>query len=103
MTDFINDVRAFNKTAQQKDIEAEFSISLDAIKSSKNMFNTIELLEKIDSFNYKNKVVTTSAFKLRYEQIKNSKYKIVPLGISRFFKDVDDYIDFDLYNLKSKN
>ena len=103
MTDFINDVRAFNKTAEQKDIEVEFSISLDAIKSSKNMFNTIELLEKIDSFNYKNKVVATSAFKLRYEQIKEPKYKIVPLGISRFFKDVDDYIDFDLYNLKSKN
>ena len=103
MINFIEEIKTFNATMLEKDISMEFSLSLNAVKSVTNIFNAMEFLEKIDSFNYKNKIITTSAFKLRYEQAKNHKFKIMPLGISRFFNGPDDYIDFELYNLKLKN
>lgn len=102
LLDFINEIKKFNAANAQKDIVTEFSVSLDAIKEGANVFKAMEFLEKIDSFNYKNKVITTSAFKVRYETNKESLFKIVPLGTSRFFEEPDDFIDFELFKLKLK-
>lgn len=100
---FVGDIKSFKEKNEQNDLFTEFSISIDAIRLNSNALHAMEFLEKVDSFNYKDKIVVTSAFKLRYEKNKNNKYKIVPLGISRFFSEPDDYIDFELYSLNSKN
>lgn len=102
MLQFIEEIKTFNEINIKKDITTEFSISTDAIKLGSNVFNAMEFLEKVDSFNYKNKIVATSAFKLRYEKIYNPRFRMIPLGISRFFREPDDYIDFELYNLKPR-
>ena len=98
----VGEIKTFKKESSKKDIVAEFSISIDAIKSKSNVFGAMEFLEKVDSFNYKNKLVVTSAFKIKYEQKTNTKFKLVPLGVSRFFEDPDDYTDFELFSLKFK-
>ena len=98
--DFLEELKVFNESNTKKDITTEFSISTDAIKSGANVFKAMEFLEKVDSFNYKNKIVCTSAFKLKYEKKQNPKFKIIPLGISRFFIEPDDFEDFELFNLK---
>ncbi len=99
---FLDELKAFNASNSKKDITTEFSISVNAIKLGGNVFKAMEFLEKIDSFNYKNKLVCTSAFKMRYDNNPNPKFKIVPLGISRFFIEPDDFEDFELFNLKPK-
>lgn len=98
----IGEIKTLKKENSKKDIITEFSVSIDAIKSCSNVFSTMEFLEKVDSFNYKNKLVVTSAFKIKYEQKTNTKFKLTPLGISRFFEDPDDYTDFELFGLKFK-
>ncbi len=103
MADFINDIKAFKESNEKNNIYTDFTICVDAIKYNANILNALELLEKIDSFNYKNKVIATSAFKVRYEKSYSQKFKMTPLGVSRFFKEPDDYIDFELYSLKSQN
>lgn len=98
----IEEIRKFKIEIAKKDLIVEFLISTDAIKMRSNVFKTMEFLEKVDSFNYKNKVVVTSAFKFRYEKNSYTRFKLIPLGISRFFDGPDDYTDFELYNLKLK-
>ena len=102
MSHFSDKIRDFKDECAQNDIQVEFSISVDAIKSNANVYKAMESLEQIESFNYKNKIIATSAFKLRYEKMNYHRYKITQLGVSRFFSGPDDYIDFELYNLKSK-
>lgn len=100
---FLNEIKEFNAENLKKDITTEFSISIDAIKSGANVFKAMEFLEKIDSFNYKNKLIATSAFKIRYEKAAGSLFRTIPLGTSRFFEEPDDFIDFELFHLKMKN
>ncbi len=98
----IAEIRTFKQNCSAKDIVVDFAISIDAIKSNSNVFLAMEFLEKVDSFNYKNKLTVTSAFKMKYESRANARFKLIPLGISRFFQDPDDYTDFELFNLKLK-
>ncbi len=103
ITNFIEDIKSFKETNSQININTEFSISIDAVKSDTNIHGALEFLEKIDSFNYKNKIIVTSAFKLKYESLENVKFKITPLGVSRLFIEPDEYTDYELYDLRFKN
>ena len=102
ISNFIDEVKLLNESNTKKDITTEFSISVNAIKPVGNVFKAMEFLEKIDSFNYKNKLICTSAFKVRYEKNPLAKFKLIPLGISRFFIEPDDFEDFELFNMKLK-
>lgn len=102
ISNFLDELKIFNESNAQKDITTEFSISVNAIKPIGNVFKAMEFLEKIDSFNYKNKLICTSAFKVRYEKNPLAKFKLIPLGISRFFIEPDDFEDFELFNMKLK-
>ncbi len=99
---FLEEIKKFNKENESKDIESEFSMCINAIKMDGNVYNAMEFLEKIDSFNYKNKLVCTSAFRLKYEKKQDAKFKIIPIGVSRFFMEPDDFEDFELFNLKPR-
>ena len=102
MFDFINSIKAFKQKNIENEIETDFLISIDAIKFGANIYNAMEFLENIETFNYKNKIIATSAFKVRYEKMDLRKFKIITLGVSRFFREPDDYTDYELYQLKTK-
>lgn len=101
LLEFLQVIKNFINENAKKDIVSEFSISIEALKEDSSVTKALELLEKIDSFNFKNKVAVTSAFKIKYENSKElSKFRTIPLGVSRFFKEEDEFEDFELYNLK---
>lgn len=99
---FVEEIKIFILENIEKDITTDFCLSIDAIKPERNIFKAMEFLEKIDSFNYKNSVIATSAFKHKYEKDINSRFVVVPIGTSRFFEEPDDFEDFELYKLKRR-
>ncbi len=100
ISDLLSLLEEFVKKCANENVNVEFSTSIDALKSDKNIFSYIDILEKIYSFNYKNRVIITSAFKTRYEILNRQRYRFNSIGVSRFFSGQGRHQDFELYELK---
>ena len=100
ITNFTDEIKKFGISNIQNDISTEFLISIDALKMETPLKEKEAFLNKINSFNYRNKIVTTSAFKVKYEMNPEKKFRMDPLGISRFFEPNGQYTDFDLFSIK---
>ncbi len=112
--DFLIDLlRAVKKLYAQNidhDLETTFTLSCDVIKTVQNYQKELRILEKIATFNYKGKVVVTTAFSNRYNYKQIQKFYLRSMGLSRFFEKKPndrggfEFIseDFDLYSLKMK-
>lgn len=99
---FSSEVKNFRLENAKKDITTDFTVALDALKEGEDTEAKKEFLAKIDSFNYKNKIVATSAFKVKYLMNENTKFRMDPLGVSRFFEKDGKHTDFDLFCVKIK-
>jgi len=105
-TDVLKEVRKIIETNLQNNVKTDFLIALDAVKEGDRLANVLDLLEKISTFNYTNKAITTPSFNVRYKlNSKGAKYSLESMGISRFFEKRPDNtqssVDFELFSLKS--
>ncbi len=106
-TDLLKEVKEISEANIEKNLKTNFMIAIDALKETDKMSSVFDLLEKICTFNYANKAVSTAAFNIRYKINSNAgKYLLESLGISRFFEKTPDNtqtsVDFELFSLKTK-
>ena len=111
-TDILKEVKELSRANSEKQITTNFIFVIDALKESDKVSATLDLMEKISTFQYINKAVTTSGFSVRYKLNSQNKYNLETMGISRFFEkvpaniqghveDIQRSVDFELFCLKS--
>ncbi len=111
-TDLLKEVKEISKINEEKQISTNFIFVIDALRESDKVSNTLDFLEKVLTFNYANKAVTTSGFQVRYKLNSQNKYLLETMGISRFFEkvpanvqggveNIQRSVDFELFCLKS--
>lgn len=111
-TDILKEVKELSAQNAQKQITTNFIFVIDALKESDKVSSTLDLMEKISTFNYINKAVATSGFNVRYKLNSRNKYTLETMGISRFFEKTPvatggtpeispPSVDFELFCLKS--
>lgn len=106
-TDLLKEVKRISEANLEHSLKTNFVIAIDALKETDKMANVLDILEKVSTFNYSNKAITTPAFNIRYKINSNGgKYSLESMGISRFFEKNSDgtqsSIDFELFSLKTK-
>lgn len=111
-TDILKEVKEISTKNTEKQISTDFILAIDALKESDKVAGALDLLEKVLTFNYTNKALATSSFKVRYKLNSQNKYSLETMGISRFFEkvpaniqgevqDLQRSIDFELFCLKN--
>lgn len=111
-TDLLKEVKEISAINTEKQISTNFIFVIDALKESDKVSNTLDLMEKISTFNYVNKAVATSGFNVRYKLNSKNKYILETMGISRFFEKAPvgagaapevsaPSVDFELFCLKT--
>lgn len=105
LKDILFEIKQFSKTMAEDGKNISFSILIDALKETDKVANTLDLLEKISTFNYINKAITTSSFNIRYKLNNGqNRYILETMGISRFFENdgekISRSLDFELFSLK---
>lgn len=111
-TDVLKEVKEISTINAQQQITTNFIFVIAALKESDKVSRTLDLMEKISTFNYVNKAVATSGFNIRYKLNSQNKYTLETMGISRFFEKAPanteripeaspPSIDFELFCLKS--
>lgn len=111
VADCLEILKALYKANKEKKVITSFIFSTDATKSIVEIEETLKILEKITTFNYRNKIVVTTNFLSRYDYSLNDKMEAKTMGISRFFgkRSIDsrgqvqyESEDFELYSMKFK-
>jgi hypothetical protein len=110
LLDLLMIIKKLYASNRDYDVETSFTLSCDITKSMEDYQKELSILEKIATFNYKGKIVVTTAFGNRYNYKKAQKFYLRSMGLSRFFekkpngKGGFEFIseDFDLYSLKLK-
>jgi hypothetical protein len=110
LLDLLGTIKKLYASNRDHDVETAFTLSCDIVKSLQDYKKELSILEKIATFNYKGKIVVTTAFSNRYNYKQNQKFYLRSMGLSRFFEKKPngrggfEFIseDFDLYSLKLK-
>jgi len=111
-SDILKELKKISTVNTEKHVSTNFIFVIDALKESEKVTNALDLMEKILTFNYTNKVLATSAFNIRYKLNEQQKYKLETMGISRFFEkipkdslenlnEIQNSVDFELFSLKN--
>jgi len=105
LTDILKEIKVLTELNAQKNVRTNFLILIDALKEHDKVTHTLDMFEKIATFNYTNKVITTGSFNLRYNMNPKNKYILETMGISRFFDNnkngAHKSVDFELFCLKN--
>lgn len=108
LPDFLGVVSSISNKNREIEVNTSFNLTIDALRQEDKKSYSLALMEKISTFNYRNRAITTGAFATRYNLQEVQDFRASTIGVSRFFeKEVDEngnakYVDFELFSLKKK-